>query len=55
MADLTPLAELFPGFSLPMPGSSMSDKKALSCASKHFPSTSGLQHAADSMSGSGQL
>lgn len=55
MTDLSPLAEFFPGISLPMSGSSMSDKKALSCASKHFPGTPGLQHAADAMSGSGQL
>jgi hypothetical protein len=37
MADLTPLAELFPGFSLHMPGSSMSNEEALSFARKRFP------------------
>lgn len=37
MAGLSSLAELFPGFSLPMSGSSMSNEEALSYARKRFP------------------
>ena len=37
MTDLNPLAELFPGISLPMPGSSMLDEEALRYAREHFP------------------
>lgn len=37
MSDLSPLAELFPGISLPMLGNSMSDEEALNYARKHFP------------------
>lgn len=37
MTDLSSLAELFPGISLPMLGNSMSDEEALSYARKHFP------------------
>jgi hypothetical protein len=37
MTDLSPLAQLFPGISLPMLGNSMSDEEALSYARKRFP------------------
>lgn len=37
MTDLRSIAELFPGISQPMSGSSMSDEQALSYAQKRFP------------------
>lgn len=54
MTDLSALVGHFPDTVLPMSGSSMLVREALSYARKHFTHTSGLQHAAGAMRGSGQ-